>query len=202
MTGAPRHRALGAVTLALQTGHALVALATVAAGTIAILIMSPAHLRLGPLGQWVIGGVLATVTLHVLLMLATPAWAWLATRTQTRVSRLWAWLGYLIPVASYWLPARTLNELAEGKSPEAEALRKLVPAWGIMRGLTTPEVMAVIVYGLYRLDHKGDVTAYVALAYVILAAGGANLLSLVMLGQVRHYLVTTAIDERASEVFA
>lgn len=202
MTGTPRQRTLGAVTVALQIGHGLVALTTLVIGLIGLLIMSPVHLRLGPLAWWATFAMLAAAALHVLLMLATPVWAWLAGRTQTRVSRLWIWLGYLIPLASYWLPARTLDQLAGGSSPAADTRRKLILGWGIARGLTTPEVLAAVIYGLYSLDHKGNVTAYIAVVYLILAGGGANLLSLIVLGQVRHHLATTAIDEHVSEVFS
>ncbi len=198
-----RHRALDIVTVGLQIGHGLVALAAVTDGVVVLLALSPAHMRFAmtPTGRWLSPGVLAIVALHIPLMLATPVWAWLAARTQTQVSRLWAWLGYLIPVASYWLPARTLTEMAAGAVTDAEPLRRLILAWGVSRTLATPEIMLAVVYGLYCVDRLGHVTAYIALAYMFISVIAANLLSLIVIGQMRRHLATHTIDERRAEVF-
>lgn len=191
----------GAVTVVMQVGHSLVAIATLVIGLLILIQFTPARLMIDRQEPWFGFGVIGIALLHILLMLATPLWHWLAARTQTRVSRLWAWLGYFIPFASYWLPARNLRELV-GAAPEAARLRTLILAWGIARSLAAPVVMTAVVYGLYRLAPHSDITAFLAVAYVPLSLIAANLLSLFVTGQVSRHLATHVIDERHAEIFS
>ena len=195
-----RHRAFDRLTVALQVGHGGVALATIIAGTLLVIQLST-HIKFGLWNGWLGRGLLMTAAGHLLIMFTTPLWNGLGVRTQKGSARLWAWLGYLVPVASYWLPARNLRRLIDGTSPESHRLRTLVLVWGLARSLATPEIMAAIVYGLYRLDHHDDVTAFIALAYMLISVIAANLLSLVVLGRMHRYLLTTAIDESHARVF-
>ena len=120
---------------------------------------------------------------------------------QTKASRLWAWLGYVIPLAGYWFPAHNLRQLVDGAAPDATRLRTLILAWGIARNLASPLVVIIVVYGLYRLGPTSNVTAGIAAVYMLLSFIAANLLSLIMISQVRRYLDTGAVDERHAEVF-
>jgi len=201
MAKTKRRWAFGAVSVALQIGHGLVAIATVAIGLLVLVQFSPARIALAHWSTWLGSSVAAIFGLHLLLMLATPLWHRLGARTQTRVSRLWAWLGYFIPLASYWLPARSLGELADGSAPETTTLRRLILAWGVTRSLAAPVVVIAVVYGLYRLGPTSNVTAGIAVTYTLLIVIAANLLSLLTVGRVYRHLTTTAIDERHAEVF-
>ena len=199
----PRGRgAFGAVSVTLQIGHSLVTVATIALGLAILVQLSPARL---PLVRWTgLAGTcaLAILALHSLLMLATPLWHWLAARGQTRVSRLWAWLGYFIPLASYGLPARNLSRLIEGSAEDIAALKTLVLAWGVVRSLAAPLVVAGVVYGLYRLGPTSNVTAGMAVAYMVVIVATANVLSLLTVSRVHRRLATTEIDERHAAAFS
>ncbi len=77
----------------------------------------------------------------------------------------------------------------------------MILAWGIARNLASPLVVIIVVYGLYRLGPTSNVTAGIAAVYMLLSFIAANLLSLIMISQVRRYLDTGAVDERHAEVF-
>ena len=202
MAKTKRRSAFGAVGTGLQIGHGLVAVATVGVGLLVVVQLSPAHRTLGRWDTTQLGmGVLAIFVLHILLMLTTPLWHWLAVRTQTKVSRLWAWLGYFIPLASYWLPARNLSQLIDGSTPETATLRTLVLAWGVTRSLAAPLVVAAIIYGLYKLGPTSNITAGLAVAYTLLIITAANLLSLLTIGRMQRHFATAAVDERHAEIF-
>ena len=191
--------AFGAVSTALMIGHALVVTAALALGAVIAVARSPMGMPLGWWHRFFGISLIVVLCLHFILVLAAPLWSWLAARTQTRVSRLWAWLGYFIPAASLWLPAQTLRALAADAD---EHLRLLVLGWGLARGMAALIVAAPIVYGLYRLGPTSNVTAGLALAYMFLSVIAANLLSLLMIGRMRLYLATAAVDTRHAEVFA
>jgi hypothetical protein len=198
----PKRRwAFGAVSTALMTGHAVVVAGALGTGLIALIQSSPMRRDLHRLSQPLMIAVLCAPCLHLVLMLVTPLWSWLAARTRTRVSRLWAWLGYFIPLASYWLPAHTLNQLAEGADPEAPRRRTLILAWGIARGLAAPSFFVGFVALLMNLHLGSDKEGWAIIIYVLIVLVVSNLVALLTIAQMRRQLATGATDESHAEVF-
>jgi hypothetical protein len=201
---APSRRggAFSLVSTVLQIGHALVAVPTIAFGLFVLVQLSPARHDVGRWEHPILVVVIGTVCLHIVLMLATAVWSWLAARGQKRVSALWAWLGYLIPVAGLWLPPQTLHGLVTAAGPDNGHLRGLVVAWGIARGLATPSVTLLVLFLLFGLRSEFPAQGGLIVGYWIIAIAADNLLSLVMIGQMRRHLAINAINERHAEVFA
>jgi len=197
-----RRGAFGLVGTGLQIGHALVAVSTTAFGLFVLVQLSPARRDVGRWEHAILAVVIGTVSLHIVLMLATAAWSWLAARGQRRVSSLWAWLGYFIPVAGLWLPAQTLHGLVTAAGPGNGRLGGLVVAWGIARGLATPSTSLLVILLLFGFRNELPAQGGLLVGYWIVTIAAANLLSLFMIGQVHHRLTAAAIDERHAEVFA
>ncbi len=197
-----RRRAFGAVGTGLMVGHAVVAVATIAFSVLAIVQFSAARVDLGHwrLGLMVV--VLAIPATHLVLMtLVMPVWSGLAARTQTGVSRLWAWLGYFIPVAGYWLPGQTLRALAAGADPEAPRRRALILAWTVARGVAAPSATIGVALAISRTTLPSHEQGMVMVTYWIIAYFAANLLSLLMIAQMRQHFATGAVEASHAEVF-
>lgn len=200
MTKAKTGWAFDAVSRGLMVGHALVVLAIV----VGVLLFVPRHILPGlgwkhwdqPLVWWSVAG------LHYLLMLVTPLWSWLAARTQTRVSRLWAWLGYFIPLASYWLPAQTLRGLINTARPQNARLRWQILQWIVARDLAGPFAFVVAVMNLSTYNIERPEPFDFSAVYIDMVATGfaANLLSFMVIGGVHRSLTRTETD--SAKVFA
>ncbi len=202
MAKTEQRRAFGAVSTGLMVGHGLVAVSALAAGLLILIMESPIRLNLNHLTRPLEIAIFCLPGLHVLLMLITPLWSWLAARTQTRVSRLWAWLGYLIPLASYWLPAQTLRRLAEGADPEAARRKTLILAWGVARGLAAPSFFVGLVLVMAKMGLNNTLSGWTVIIYLIVIMFAANLLSLLVISQMGRYLNRAVVDERHAEVFS
>ncbi len=76
--------------------------------------------------------------------------AWMTSRSLVGgagMSPLWAWLGWFVPVASLWLPCRTifaLNRHAEGRTRH----HSLILGWWLTRWLTCPSGVAFLLFAL------------------------------------------------------
>ncbi len=202
MAKTKRRWAFGAVSTGLQIGHATVAAATIGFGLLVLVQVSPARLDLSAGRNIALVAVIAGLCLHGLLMLATPVWAWLAARTQTQVSRLWAWLGYLVPLASYWLPAQTLRGLVGSADTDGARLRTQILLWGVARGLAAPSAFVAVGYAVYKSGLTGLPAGWVVVGYMIVTIAAANLLSLLTIGQMHRHLAANAVEARHAEVFS
>ena len=202
MVKTKRRWAFGMVSTALQIGHAVVAAGAVGAAMLVVLHFSGMPWSLG---RWLLPARLAVAAvpcLHVLLMLVMPVWSGMAARAKPGASRLWAWLGYLVPLAGYWMPAKILGGLVSGQTPEDARLRTLIRLWGVARGLAAPSAIIALILLLFTLDRAGKVTAGVFVVYMIVTLLAANGLSFVVVSRMQRYLATTAVDARQAEVFA
>lgn len=197
-----RNNAFNLVSTGLQIGHGLVVLPTLAFGLLILIQLSPARLDVSRWEYPMKAAVIGTLCLHGVLMMATAAWSGLAARGQRRVSPLWAWLGYFIPVVGLWLPVRALHAVVNAAGPGTGRLRRLVVAWGIARGLATPSATLLVLFLLFGLRKEIPAAAGLLVGYWTVTIAATNLLSLFMIGQVQRHLATTAIDERHAEVFA
>ena len=202
MARAKRRWAFDAVSTGLMAGHGIVLLAALGFGLLIWIEFTPVRLNLGRWRDLYADGMAATPGLHLLLMWIMPVWSWLAARTQTQVSRLWAWLGYLIPIAGFWLPVQTLRRLAHGADPEAARLRILIVAWGVARGVSTLSAFIAMMYVIYKSGLTQRAAAIPAVIYLVVTISAAHLLSLLVISGMRRYLASTAIDTRHAEIFA
>ncbi len=141
-----RRDVFGVVCTALQVGYTVVAVAIVGVAALVAIEESPVRFDFGHWAQPVLWAIAAVPILHFLLLPATALWSGMAAHAQSRVSSLWAWLGYFIPVAGYWLPLRTLQGLVTGSDRPDVHLRALILAWGMARNLASPSVSILFTY--------------------------------------------------------
>ena len=202
-----RRRFFDGVSTALVIGHAVAAVGALAGGVLILVEESPLKVSLGMVTRPVEIGLYSLLALHALLMLAMPLWSGLAARGQAGVSRLWAWLGYFIPLASYWLPAQTLQRLAmprlaDGADAEAPRRRMLIVAWGVARGVASPSFFVALVLVMLKMGTDSGMSGWIVIIYIFVAIFAANFLSLLMISQMRRHLLAATVDERHAEVFS
>lgn len=192
----------GMVSTALQIGHSIIAVATLAIAGLVAIQLSPLRLNFGPAVSGIAWTIAAVPIVHFLLLVATAVWSGLAARGQTKVSKLWAWLGYFIPVTSYWLPILTLRGLVSTTTDAEIRLRRLILAWGLARGLSAPSALLLVFVACYQFGLPPGWAPPVIVSYIGVTVLAANLVSLFLIGRMRDYLATSAVTARHAEVFA
>jgi len=119
------------------------------------------------------------------------------------ISPRWAWLGWLVPVVSYWLPARTILHLNMRLGVISTFRRLLVLTWWITRLLTCPTglLVSLFAFGIYRGITYGGTgtseginswTAWVILIGVITQLLAAAIVILTYRNQPKGAAVTAA----------
>ena len=195
--------AFGAVSTGLMVGHGLVTVATAAFGLLVVVQFSVLRTDLTPWRSPLLAVVIIIPATHFVLMtLIMPLWSGLAARTQMGVSRLWAWLGYFIPLGGYWLPGQTLRALAAGTDADATQRRRLILAWTVARGLAAPSAWLAAAVAISRTGLSSHDMGTAMVTYWLVTLFAANLLSLLVIAQMRHHLATGATDARHAEVFS
>ena len=63
-----------------------------------------------------------------------------------KISPRWAWLGWFVPVVSFWLPARAVLQLNGGR--DMTYRRPLIIGWWILRGCTCFTGFTLLLLGL------------------------------------------------------
>lgn len=121
---------------------------------------------------------LLALILHVPTFLLLPAWTGLAAaqpRTTGDGTRVWAWLGYLIPAINYVAPVLVLRSLAREAAPSNSGLRALALFFWLAR-LTTGGsgvVIFVLIAGSSTGSEMRMATIFATFAACL--AGGAFL---------------------------
>ncbi|MBW8734138.1 MAG: hypothetical protein JF571_07515 [Asticcacaulis sp.] len=143
---------------------------------------------------------------YVIAMLVLPVWTAVAASARPKRpgdhTRLWAWLGYLIPGVCYVAPALVLRSLAHESAPQDAILRVLVLAFWLVR-LTTTFLAGFLLMVVCIIAFNNDAGRATPswLGILTICVGAASWLGIRLTARLSRAVISHTADIAHTEVF-